>query len=126
MKLFLILASISGAVAVILGAFGAHVLKNIISPELMDVYKTGVQYQFYHTFALLFVAILIHLHNSRSLKYAAWLFFIGILLFSGSLYLLAFTGIKILGIITPFGGVAFIGGWVCLLGYAWRFQTTKP
>lgn len=125
MRPFLILASISGALAVILGAFGAHILKNNISPELMEAYKTGVQYQFYHTEALLVLAFLLHYHPSKMLKYAGWLFSAGILLFSGSLYVLALTGIKKFGIVTPFGGLAFIAGWLCLLGYAWRLKASK-
>ena len=82
---------------------------------MLEVFKTGVQYQFYHTFALLAVGILMHFGESKALKASANLFLTGIILFSGSLYALAITGIKPLGIITPFGGVAFIAGWVMLL-----------
>jgi len=114
MKTVLKIASISGAVAVILGAFGAHVLKTKISPEFLDAYKTGVQYHFYHTLALLAVGLLMKTQESKSLKWSASLFVAGISLFSGSLYLMALTGIKIFGIITPFGGVAFIAAWLCL------------
>jgi uncharacterized membrane protein YgdD (TMEM256/DUF423 family) len=114
MKRVLTIAAISGMLAVVLGAFGAHSLKKIISPEMLEVYKTGVQYQFYHTFALFTVGILIHFNPSKTLKWSANLFMIGIVLFSGSLYALATSGIKILGIITPFGGVAFIAGWILL------------
>ena len=115
MKRILTIAAISGMTAVMLGAFAAHALKKIITPEMLEVFKTGVQYQFYHTFALLAVGILMHFGESKALKASANLFLTGIILFSGSLYALAITGIKPLGIITPFGGVAFIAGWVMLL-----------
>jgi len=117
MKKILTIAAVSGMTAVMLGAFGAHGLKKVISPEMLEVYKTGVQYQFYHTFALLAVGILMHLSPSKALKWSANLFVIGILLFSGSLYALAVTDIKILGAITPFGGVTFIAGWVLLIAH---------
>lgn len=122
MKRILITAAISGALAVMLGAFGAHGLKKIVSPDMLEVFKTGVQYQFYHTFALLIVGILMTFEQSKALKWAAYLFVAGIVLFSGSLYLLAITAIKPLGAITPFGGVAFIAGWIAL---ALHFRTTK-
>lgn len=115
MKIFLTAAAITGALAVILGAFGAHLLKQLITPEMLAVYKTGVEYQFYHTFALLAVGILMHLNPSRVLKWSGYLFLAGTIIFSGFLYLLAITGIKILGAIVPIGGVLFIAGWICLL-----------
>lgn len=115
MKRTLKIAAVSGMTAVMLGAFGAHALKKIITPDMLDVFKTGVQYHFYHTFALLAVGILMHFGETKALKASANLFLTGIILFSGSLYALALTGIKALGIITPFGGVAFIAGWVLLV-----------
>jgi uncharacterized membrane protein YgdD (TMEM256/DUF423 family) len=115
MKRTLTIAAVCGMTAVMLGAFGAHALKKVISPEMLEVFKTGVQYQFYHTFALLAVGILIHFGESKALKWSASLFLTGILLFSGSLYALTLTNIKMLGVITPFGGVAFIAGWVLLV-----------
>ncbi|MDD4993295.1 MAG: DUF423 domain-containing protein [Paludibacter sp.] len=115
MKKVLTTAAISGMTAVMLGAFGAHALKKVISPEMLEVFKTGVQYQFYHTFALLAVGILMYFGESKALKWSANLFLTGILLFSGSLYALTLTNIKMLGVITPFGGVAFIAGWVLLV-----------
>jgi len=114
MKRILTIAAISGMISVMLGAFGAHGLKKIISPEMLEVYKTGVQYQFYHTFALLAVGILMHFSESKALKWSANLFMTGIILFSGSLYALSVSDIKILGAITPIGGVAFIAGWILL------------
>jgi uncharacterized membrane protein YgdD (TMEM256/DUF423 family) len=114
MKRILIIAAISAALAVMLGAFGAHGLKKVVTPNMLEVFKTGVQYQFYHTFALFVVGIFMQFGNSKTLKWSGYLFIAGIVLFSGSLYLLTITGIKPLGIITPFGGIAFIAGWVLL------------
>lgn len=124
---FLILAAIFGLTAVILGAFGAHVLKAVLTEAQLESYKTGVQYQFYHTFALLATVILNRRSSSRRLKTACWLFVAGIICFSGSIYLLAlrdvlgissFTGL--IGPITPFGGLLFIGGWLTLLLSVWK------
>jgi uncharacterized membrane protein YgdD (TMEM256/DUF423 family) len=106
--------------AVILGAFGAHGLKKIISPDMLEVFKTGVQYQFYHTFALLAVGVLMHFKSSNQLRWSAYLFITGILLFSGSLYAIALSGIKIIGIITPVGGVCFVAGWLLLVIHCLR------
>ncbi len=115
MKLFLTAAAISGALAVLFGAFGAHLLKQMLSPEMLEVYKTGIQYQFYHTFALLAVGLLMNFKPTKSLKWSGYLFMGGILIFSGFLYLLALTGIKTLGMIVPIGGVMFVAGWICML-----------
>lgn len=114
MKNTLTIAAISGMLAVILGAFGAHILKGMISHEMLEVYKTGIQYHFYHTFALLAVGILMYFNSSKALKWSADLFTTGIILFSGSLYVMAITGIKLVGIITPFGGVLWIIAWILL------------
>jgi len=125
MKTVLSVAAISGLFAVALGAFGAHGLKAIISPEMLEVYKTGVQYQFYHTFALLSVGILMNFNQSKALKWSATLFIIGMILFSGSLYLLAISGVKALGIITPFGGITWIAAWILLFVHCRRLSTSK-
>lgn len=125
MKSILTIASISGLLAVALGAFGAHALKKIITPEMLEVYKTGVQYQFYHTFALLAVGILMHFNTSKALKWSGYLFAVGILLFSGSLYAMTITGIKELGIITPFGGTVWIVAWFLLLMHCRNIGTSK-
>ena len=114
-KTFLLLASIFGALGVALGAFGAHALENRLSADLLSTYETGVRYHFYHVLALLgVVAVLVRWPTSNIAVAAGWLFVIGIVIFSGTLYLLAFTGVRWLGAITPIGGVAFIAGWVCL------------
>lgn len=109
--------SVAGAVfaflSVAFGAFGAHALRNHVSADMLNVYHTGVEYQMYHALALIAVGVLIRLGvGSRSLHIAGWLFAIGIILFSGSLYLLSTSGVKALGIITPIGGLCFLGGWV--------------
>ena len=113
-KLFLSIGAISGALAVMLGAFGAHGLKDKLTTEMMAVYKTAVEYQFYHTLALLFVGVIALHYPTKQLTASGWLFTAGILIFSGSLYALSISGIKILGAITPIGGLCFIAGWVLL------------
>ena len=106
--------------AVILGAFGAHGLKPKLTEDLMQAYKTGVEYHFYHGLGLLLLGILCMSMPSGLLNWAAFFLGLGILLFSGSLYLMAVTGIRWLGAITPFGGVSFIAGWVLLLVSVWK------
>ena len=113
-KLFLSIGSISGALAVIIGAFGAHGLKDKICEEMLVIYRTGVEYHFYHTFALLGIGLLALHYESKLLIASGGSMAIGILLFSGSLYALSISGIKVLGAITPIGGLFFIIGWVLL------------
>lgn len=114
---FLFIAAIFGAIAVTLGAFGAHGLKNIITPEKIAIYKTGINYHFYHTFALLLLGIIYQQGPTKLLNWSGNCFIIGIILFSGSLYLLAthtILGIEswwFLGPMTPIGGLFFILGW---------------
>lgn len=114
------IAGILGIFAVILGAFGAHGLESKLTADQLSTYGTGIQYHFYHTFAILGVAILAQHWNEKRLNTIAWLFLIGIILFSGSIYLLAcrdWLGIaswKWLGPITPIGGTFFIVGWAML------------
>lgn len=112
-----LIAAISGFIAVAMGAFGAHGLKSVLTPELKSVFETAVQYQFYHTLALLFIAAAPTSLPERPLRKAAVAFLLGILLFSGSLYVLALSGVHWLGAITPVGGVAFLVGWL-LVAYA--------
>lgn len=132
-KGFLITAAVFGALSVGLGAFGAHALKQIVPPESIATFETGVRYQFYHTFALLAVAILFETFPGRWLLSAGWLFILGIILFSGSLYMLTAlkagntVGLKGIGVITPFGGLLFIAGWLSLLfGIMASANTSKP
>lgn len=124
---FLKLGSFFALLGVVLGAFGAHGLENYLSSDQLDTFDTGVRYQFYHALALILLAILTApMKNDRLLRYAGWLFAIGILLFSGSIYLLAcreFLGIehwRWLGPLTPLGGTCFIIGWGLLLFVAFK------
>jgi uncharacterized membrane protein YgdD (TMEM256/DUF423 family) len=111
-KLIFIFSSISGMIAVGLGAFGAHALKVKLEAEgTLATFQTAVQYQFYHTLALLFIGLLMTRLESSWLNYSAYGMMVGILIFSGSLYILCFTGIKWMGAITPIGGLGFILGW---------------
>ena len=103
-----------GFVGVGLGAFGAHGLRGRLSPEMLSVFETGVRYQMYHALALLAVALMMSRVEGRLVVIAGWSFTAGILIFSGSLYALALTGVTTLGAITPIGGVAFLAGWVAL------------
>ncbi|WP_210641802.1 MULTISPECIES: DUF423 domain-containing protein [unclassified Pseudomonas] len=120
LRSFLMLAAFFGFTGVALGAFAAHALKNRLSAEYLAIFHTGVTYQLVHTLALLGVALLATHIPGRIVTWAGVSFVVGILLFSGSLYLLTLTGISKLGIITPFGGVAFLIGWLCLGLAAWR------
>ncbi|MFL1523871.1 DUF423 domain-containing protein [Pseudomonas sp. O230] len=119
---FLMLAAFFGFTGVALGAFAAHGLKSRLTPEYLTIFHTGVTYQLVHTLALLGVALLATQIPGRLITWAGASFAIGILLFSGSLYLLTTTGISKLGIITPFGGLAFLVGWFCLGLAAWRLS----
>ena len=111
---FFALGSLFALLAVGLGAFGAHALKDSFGPAMADVFETGVRYQFYHALALFAVAYAITRWPVSSAGLAGWLFIAGIILFSGSLYALSLTGIKVLGAITPLGGLAFLAGWAVL------------
>ena len=113
-KTIIMISAILLALAVMLGAFGAHGLKSHLSNEMMQTYKTGVEYHFYHAFGLLLLGILAIYAPSVYLKWSAVCLVAGIVLFSGSLYALSVTGIKGLGVIIPFGGLSFIAGWILL------------
>ena len=117
MKIFIVLGIINGFLAVALGAFGAHGLEGKLSEKSLAIWDKAVHYQMFHTMALLVTGLLLAKLQQTSAVWAGWMFFVGILLFSGSLYLYSTTGTKLLAMITPFGGVAFLIGWV-LLGYA--------
>ena len=110
----LMLAALLGALAVMLGAFAAHGLREQLSPRLLEVFRTGVDYQFWHVLALLAVGLLQQREARFGFSLSAGAFLAGILLFSGSLYVLALSGTHWLGMITPVGGVAFIVGWLSL------------
>lgn len=122
-RLFFALGCIAAALGVAAGAFGAHGLKNILTPEMLAVYETAVRYQIYHAFGLIVVGILLKLFSENSrLVIAGWCFVAGIILFSASLYALTLTNIRWFGAITPIGGIAFIVGWLML---AFSFRTTS-
>lgn len=115
-KIFLGMAACSGFLAVVLGAFGAHGLRNKLDQSLMSAYETGVQYHFYHTFAILAIALLIREFGEKTLLiFSGYAFFVGILLFSGSLYAMALGGPRWFGPITPLGGLAFLIAWLLML-----------
>ncbi len=119
-KTFLKTAAFIGALGVILGAFGAHQLKSILSESAVLIFETAVRYMFYHVFALIAVAILYQQFSNKLLKSAGILFIVGIILFSGSLFVLTYKealvlpGLKWAGPITPLGGACFVAGWICL------------
>lgn len=116
---FLFIATLSALTAVAFGAFGAHGLKHILSPEMLAVYKTGATYQMWHALGLGLISIFKQqVPESKLLHWAGWLMFSGILLFSGSLYLLTLLNLKWLGMITPIGGVAFIVSWLLVAIFA--------
>jgi uncharacterized membrane protein YgdD (TMEM256/DUF423 family) len=120
-KVFITLASLSGMLAVAFGAFGAHALKNRLDDYAMGVFQTAVQYHFYHSLALLAVGIIALNHPQAALlRSSGWLFTLGIVVFSGSLYMLSFSGLRWLGAVTPIGGLAFIAGWACLAAASWK------
>ncbi len=118
----IICAAILGGLAVAIGAFGAHALKNILTENnRLDTFETAVRYHFYHVLVLLATGILMQQSDNKNLGFAALFFVLGIIIFSGSLYTLCLTGVRWLGAVTPLGGVLFIAGWVMLaLGVAKR------
>jgi len=119
-KLMLMLAALYGFVGVAFGAFGAHALRSRLTPEMLAVWRTGVEYQFWHALALMAVGLLALSRPGPLLNAAGWCFAIGVLLFSGSLYALTLSGVRVLGAVTPFGGVLFLIGWALLLVHAAR------
>ncbi|MGJ0486603.1 MAG: DUF423 domain-containing protein [Methylomicrobium sp.] len=120
-SIFLFFGALSALIGVGMGAFGAHGLKNVITPEMLAVYQTGVNYQMWHALGLIGIALARrHEPESKLLNWAGWLMLIGIVLFSGSLYLLAVMDLKQLGMVTPFGGVSFLIAWLLLTVYASR------
>jgi len=119
-RLFFIIGSVSAFLAVALGAFAAHGLKGRLSQEMINVFDVGVRYQLYHALALLAVAWASSRWPRGEVTAAGWLFLAGTVIFSGSLYLLSFTGVRWLGAITPIGGVAFLLGWLSLIWGVWQ------
>ena len=121
-RIFFLLGSLFALLAVAAGAFGAHALRARLTPDLLAVFETGVRYQMYHSFALFVVAGASTRWPARPVRTAGWLFVAGILVFSGSLYLLALTGERWLGAITPLGGLCFLAGGGALAVFVWRSE----
>ena len=126
---FIVIGALAAMLAVLLGAFGAHGLRNLVSPAELATYHTGVEYHFYAAFGLIVVGLLESKRHDgadataamdRGLAWAGWLMLVGIVMFSGSLYALTLTGMRSLGMITPLGGVSFIVAWALLARAAWR------
>ena len=113
-RLFFALGALSAAIAVAAGAFGAHALKARLAPDMLSVFEVGARYQMYHALGLLACAYAVTRWPGALTTASGWLFVVGTVVFSGSLYALALTGTRWLGAITPLGGVALIAGWVCL------------
>jgi uncharacterized membrane protein YgdD (TMEM256/DUF423 family) len=110
-KTLLLVGAVAGFLAVAIGAFGVHGLRARLSPDMLAAFETGVRYQMYHALAIVMVALILGRFDGWMFRTAGWAFTVGIVLFSGSLYLLAVTGVTILGAITPIGGLAFLVGW---------------
>ena len=113
-RTFLLVGALAAFIGVALGAFGAHGLRNRLSTDMLAVFETGVRYQMYHALAILIVGLAAARLDGWLIRAAGWLFTGGIVLFSGSLYALALSGITVLGAVTPIGGLAFLAGWACL------------
>jgi uncharacterized membrane protein YgdD (TMEM256/DUF423 family) len=108
------LGALSGFLAVLAGAFGAHALRARLAPEMLQAFETGARYQMFHALALLYLGMAIERGRRPGLRAAGWLFTIGTVLFSGSLYALALSGVRVFGMVTPIGGVCFLLGWLAL------------
>ena len=119
-RLFRVFGTLSALVSVGAGAFGAHGLKGRLDPEMLSIFEVGARYQMYHAFALIAAAWLQTKWPSKLLTIGGWMFVAGTILFSGSLYMLSMTDEKWLGMITPFGGLAFMAGWACLAWAVWK------
>ncbi|USK65042.1 DUF423 domain-containing protein [Peribacillus frigoritolerans] len=121
MKLFIILGALNGFIAVALGAFGAHGLEGKIPDKYLETWQTAVQYQMFHAVGLLVLGLLAGKISSPLINWSGWLMLIGIVLFSGSLFVLSVTQIKVLGAITPLGGVSFLVAWVLMIIAAYKY-----
>ena len=120
------LGSLVAGLAVIAGAFGAHALRDRLDPALLTVFETAARYQLFHGLALVATGLVAERRAARMLDLAAACFAIGTLLFSGSLYALALTGVRVWGAVTPLGGVGLIAGWICLAAGSWEKGRTEP
>jgi uncharacterized membrane protein YgdD (TMEM256/DUF423 family) len=118
-RVFFAIGAVLALIGVAAGAFGAHGLKSRLSSEMLDIFEVGVRYHMYHAFALIAVAWAYTRWPGTLIAASGWLFVAGMLIFSGSLYLLSLTGLRWLGAITPLGGIAFLAGWLCLAWAVW-------
>jgi uncharacterized membrane protein YgdD (TMEM256/DUF423 family) len=126
-KKFLVIATLSMALAVLIGAFGAHLLEGRVAEDLMPIFKTGVDYHFYHSLGLLFIGLaMLKYPQVSNFKTAGYLFIAGTMLFSGSLYLMALTDVRWLGAITPFGGISMVAGWLIAARGIKKFVGDEP
>ena len=119
-KVFFTIGSISGFLAVAVGAFAAHFLKEKLSPEMFSIFEVGVRYHMYHALGLFVVAWAISYFTSSNLAPAGWLFIVGTIIFSGSLYVLSLSGTRWWGMVTPIGGLCFLAGWFWMAWSIWR------
>ena len=119
-RIFFALGALSAFLGVAAGAFGAHALKARVTPDMLAVFEVGVRYQMYHAFALIACAWAVTKWPGTLVNASGWLFVVGTIVFSGSLYALSLSGVRWLGAITPFGGLAFLAGWICLAVAALR------
>ncbi|NTX64856.1 DUF423 domain-containing protein [Myxococcus sp. CA051A] len=120
MRWWLVLGAVNAFLSVAAGAFGAHALKARLPPDLLVIFETGARYHMYHALGLLAVGLLSLLRPSSLLNGAGWAMLVGIVLFSGSLYALALSGVRVLGAVTPLGGLGFLAGWALFAIAAWR------
>lgn len=123
---FVLLGALNGFCAVALGAFGAHGLEGVLAPDLLRAWNKAVDYQQFHALGLVLIGLLLHREDRRPWRLAGWCLLFGIIFFSGSLYLLALSGIRPIGAVTPFGGVAFLLGWAFLASGAFRSAADVP
>jgi uncharacterized membrane protein YgdD (TMEM256/DUF423 family) len=121
-RVFLVTGSVTGFLAVMIGAFGAHALRAKLEPKLLETFEIGVRYQMYHALALFAVAWLLHRGAGSWASFAGYGFVLGMVLFSGSLYAYVLSGVRGLAMITPVGGLCFLIGWACLACAAWRLR----
>jgi len=119
-RIFAICGALSAFIAVAAGAFGAHALRAKLGPDLLAVFETAARYQMYHALALIAIAWSMNRWAAPQLRVAGWLFVAGTIVFSGSLYLLALTGVRGLGAVTPLGGLCFLAGWLLFAVGVWR------
>ena len=119
-RIFTVIGAVSAFMAVAAGAFGAHALRPRLAPDLLVTFETGARYQMYHAFAILLAAWAANRWSGSAFEFAGWSFAAGTVLFSGSLYILALTGLRWMGAITPIGGAAFLLGWLSFAWGAWK------